>query len=312
MPEIYGKRVNNLQTQVAINTNDIEELKRAYGYHGPYDTLEDIEDPIDKALYLVGTTLPYEVYQYEEGLNTNTFKDLGPFAATGQQGPAGATGATGPQGPQGIPGVQGPQGPQGPQGEQGIQGPQGPAGPGVEILEFNTADQINNVWNLTDEQVAKLDTPGTLVKVIDNDEITLYETSITYNSYPYTTLASITDTQYITAVVDYGDKYLSINTRQLLLRKNDKTLELGINGFQGTHLLGDITVDELSNSITFNGGTQVSGTNDGTNWTALTVGSDTYGIPATPTLTKTTDSFVITYQDNTTETITFLTDVTLS
>lgn len=29
-------------------------------------------------------------------------------------------------------------------------------------------------------------------------------------------------------------------------------------------------------------------------------------------LTKTTDSFVVTYEDNTTETITFLTDVTLS
>lgn len=30
------------------------------------------------------------------------------------------------------------------------------------------------------------------------------------------------------------------------------------------------------------------------------------------TITKTTDSFIITYQDNTTETITFLTDVSLS
>lgn len=39
-------------------------------------------------------------------------------------------------------------------------------------------------------------------------------------------------------------------------------------------------------------------------------GQDKYTIPST--LTKTTDSFVITYQDNTTETITFLTDVTLS
>ena len=45
----------------------------------------------------------------------------------------------------------------------------------------------------------------------------------------------------------------------------------------------------------------------------FTYGSDSVFINATaPTLTKTTDSFVITYQDNTTETITFLTDVTLS
>lgn len=49
---------------------------------------------------------------------------------------------------------------------------------------------------------------------------------------------------------------------------------------------------------------------DEPNLTGLEVGGQKYKVPTT--ITKTTDSFVVTYQDNTTETITFLTDVTLS
>lgn len=277
MPEIYGKRVNNLQTQVAINTNDIEELKRAYGYHGPYDTLEDIEDPIDRALYLVGTTLPYEVYQYEEGLNTNTFKDLGPFAATGQQGPAGAPGATGPQGPQGpqgIPGVQGPQGIQGPQ------GPQGPAGQSAEVLEVTLTDGYQ--ITLTQEQYDKVDL-GTLIFIHDN-----YQTMQTYSL----TISRLDDDGYYYGysdqITDGGvDAFNILYVGQAkVVIKTDGLLSFSrAVGTNIVHIGSGLTVDTSTSLNTIKVDSSiipptVSGTNDGTNWTSLTVGSDTYNIPS--------------------------------
>lgn len=92
----------NLQEAVAVNTNDINILKTIYGYKGPFPSLGAITDPVDGALYLVGTILPYEIYQYNEELENYT--DLGPFAAVGQKGDPGQNGATGPRGPKGDPG----------------------------------------------------------------------------------------------------------------------------------------------------------------------------------------------------------------
>ena len=133
MIKIGNKEYLNLQEAVLNNALDIELLKRTIGYLGPFDSLEDIEDPVVKALYLVGTSLPYSIYQY----TGSGYTYLGTFAANGEQGPAGPQG---PQGPAGIPGedgqtgptgatgATGPEGPQGPQGIQGIQGPAGPTG----------------------------------------------------------------------------------------------------------------------------------------------------------------------------------------
>lgn len=123
MIEIDNKVYRNLQEQVGKNTVDIEVLKKSYGYHGPFASTEAITDPVDQALYLIGTTYPYEVYQYHE--LTETYSDLGPFAAAGPQG---IQGETGPQGPQGIPGEDGATGAQGPKGDTGAEGPQGPRG----------------------------------------------------------------------------------------------------------------------------------------------------------------------------------------
>ena len=102
MIEVDNKVYRNIPEQVGKNKDDIELLKKAYGYHGPFASKEDIVSPVDQALYLIGTAYPYEVYQYKE--LTNTYLDLGPFAASGAQGPAGPQG---PQGPQGIPGEKG-------------------------------------------------------------------------------------------------------------------------------------------------------------------------------------------------------------
>ena len=131
MIKIGDKVYLNLQEAVLSNAIDIETLKRMTGYSGPFASLNDIKDPVTKALYLVGTTIPYAIYQY-----TGTgYTYLGTFAANGDQGPQGVPG---PQGPAGVPGEPGPkgdkgdtgaQGPMGPEGPQGIQGNAGPAGP---------------------------------------------------------------------------------------------------------------------------------------------------------------------------------------
>ena len=147
--QIGDKIYLNLQEAVAVNTNDINDLKHIYGYKGPFTSLEAITNPVDGALYLVGTILPYEIYQYNEELQNYT--DLGPFAAVGQKGDPGQPGATGPRGPQGIPGQPGEKGDTGPQGPQGVPGPRGPAGEGVSIVEVYFPNNTNEV-EITEEQ----------------------------------------------------------------------------------------------------------------------------------------------------------------
>lgn len=160
MIEVNNKVYRNLQQQVAKNMEDIEQLEKAYGYKGPFASTDDIKEPIDQALYLIGTTYPYKVYQYKE--LTNTYLFLGTFAAAGERGPAGPQG---PQGPAGIPGEQGPKGEQGIQGEtgpqgergprgvqgpQGIQGPEGPQGePGTKIANIVKTSSVGRVDTYT-------------------------------------------------------------------------------------------------------------------------------------------------------------------
>lgn len=134
MIKIGDKVYLNLQEAVLSNALDIETLKRMSGYNGPFASTSEITDPVTKALYLVGTEIPYAIYQY-----TGTgYTYLGTFAANGAQGPqgipgpqgpAGIPGEPGPKGDKGDPGVQGPMGPEGPQGVQGPAGPVGPQGP---------------------------------------------------------------------------------------------------------------------------------------------------------------------------------------
>ena len=133
MIKIGNKEYLNLQEAVLNNAIDIELLKRTLGYLGPFASTADIEDPVAKALYLVGTTIPYSIYQYTGSGYTylGTFAangERGPAGPQGPQGPAGIPGEDGPAGPQGATGPQGPIGPQGPQGIQGLQGPKGDTG----------------------------------------------------------------------------------------------------------------------------------------------------------------------------------------
>lgn len=149
MIEVNGKVYRNLQEQVYENTIDIDELKKMYGYRGPYESTADIENPVDLGLYLIGTNAPYAIYQYHE--LTQNYTDLGLFNQRGPAGTPGATGPEGPQGPQGIQGIQGIQGetgPQGPQGVQGIQGPKGDTGDPVTIT-VNGSTYTSEEGNIT-------------------------------------------------------------------------------------------------------------------------------------------------------------------
>lgn len=98
---INGKVYRNLQEQVYENTLDIDELKRMYGYRGPYDSTADIENPVDLGLYLIGSSAPYAIYQYHE--LTQNYTDLGLFNQRGPQGEQGIQGIQGPKGDTGDP-----------------------------------------------------------------------------------------------------------------------------------------------------------------------------------------------------------------
>ena len=96
------KVYRNLQEQVYENTCDIEELLRMYGYHGPYTSTDVIpnDDLYNRAMYLIGTGMPYKVYQYSDLTKRFTYigdynPDVGPEGPPGPQGPQGERGNTG-------------------------------------------------------------------------------------------------------------------------------------------------------------------------------------------------------------------------
>lgn len=57
-------------------------------------------------------------------------------------------------------------------------------------------------------------------------------------------------------------------------------IPMGITDGNTTCLASSTGIIDISSLISGGGGTTVSGTNDGTNWTSITIGSDTYGIPS--------------------------------
>lgn len=118
MALIKGDKVyRNLQEQVYENTCDIQELLRMYGYHGPYTSTDVIpaDDLYNRAMYLIGTGMPYKVYQYND--LTKRFTYIGDYNMD-----------------------VGPEGPPGPQGPQGERGPDGK--PASEIVNIETYDVV--------------------------------------------------------------------------------------------------------------------------------------------------------------------------
>ena len=195
------KVYRNLQEQVYENTCDIEELLRMYGYHGPYTSTDVIpnDDLYNRAMYLIGTGMPYKVYQYSD--LTKRFTYIGDYNMdVGPEGPPGPQGPQGERGPDGKPaseilyietydviykedtteskvranfddghsnefsvyaknGSQGPEGPAGPQGPQGEQGPAGKDGKDG----LTTSITVNgNTYEQVDGNIAIPDYPTSL------------------------------------------------------------------------------------------------------------------------------------------------------
>lgn len=84
-----GKVYRNLTEQVYANTQDIEELKKQYGFKGPYASINVIpsSDIVDNAMYLIGSTSPYDLMKYNA--TTTLFEYIGVFPQTGPQGETG-------------------------------------------------------------------------------------------------------------------------------------------------------------------------------------------------------------------------------
>ena len=193
MALIKGEKVyRNLQEQVYENTCDIKELLRMYGYHGPYTSTDIIpnDDLYNRAMYLIGTGMPYKVYQYSD--ITKRFTYIGDYNMdVGPEGPPGPQGPQGERGPDGKPaseivnietydviykedtteskvranfddghsnefkvfaknGSQGPEGPMGPQGPQGPQGEPGKDGIASITVNGNTYEPVEGNITIPD------------------------------------------------------------------------------------------------------------------------------------------------------------------
>ena len=193
MALIKGEKVyRNLQEQVYENTCDIQELLRMYGYHGPYTSTDVIpnDDLYNRAMYLIGTGMPYKVYQYND--LTKRFTYIGDYNMdVGPEGPPGPQGPQGERGPDGKPaseivnietydviykedvteskvranfddghsnefsvyaknGESGPEGPAGPQGPQGEPGPAGKDGIASITVNGNTYEPVEGNITIPD------------------------------------------------------------------------------------------------------------------------------------------------------------------
>lgn len=281
---------------------------------GQIDDADDLPIEADEFgdAYAVGTEPPYNIYIWtrdgsdEEGYWFN----IGLFPVPGPQGPAGEDGADGEQGPrgergpQGVPGPQGEQGIQGiqgPQGEQGIQGPQGPQGEQGGLIEV-----VGIVASASD-----LPSPATLDKLdaaylVGNstDGYELYiqigassSTAVWANMGPFNegTVVIVNGTPVATfnanTKVSVQDGYTDdmVYVQNAGFGNGQQMIKVGVVANPSSIVQRDTagnvkvpqtptnTVDATSKKYVDE---RVSGVNDGTNWTSLTIGSNTFGFEA--------------------------------
>ena len=234
---------------------------------------------------------------------------------TGPQGPAGKDGTVsfdeltpeqlemlkGPKGDTGPQGPQGPQGEQGPEGPQGPIGPQGPKGDPGEIIGASKFVTIDTAQTITGKKTFN----GKVVFGDENGE----GGSIYGDVYPQPDIAtpSMTLASSTNAINPYKSEIIlesssdklgpSIRFKGNLTPLGDKKFNIGSYGNQikDLYISGNLTdgpnkisvaniaskseiptkTSQLTNDSNFS---SVSGVNDGTNWTSLTIGSDTYGL----------------------------------
>lgn len=256
--------------------------------------------------------------KYGEGTQGPTGPQ-GPQGETGpqgEQGPKGDTGETGPQGPQGIQGPTGPTGPTGADGTpvQKLTQAQYDAlsekDPNmIYIITDATAIDMDDYVESSD--LATVATSGSYNDLTNKPTIpTVDVTSAGNNTFSGTnTFTNTTNMSEVNMIKSSGGStfYASIDGEAVVFENtNGNFMGLGADGFtlenqglgkliqintQGMTINGNSVVtgdqlatvatsgdyDDLSNKPTIPDA--VSGTNDGTNWTTLTVGSDTYDIP---------------------------------
>ena len=235
------------------------------------------------------------------------------------QGPKGNTGPEGPQGIQGMRGPQGIPGEKGPKGDTGAIGPQGPQGPAgadglTTSITVNGTTYTQSSGNITLPNYPSA--PTNYVTTDTNQTISghkSFQNQITLGSD--TNVGSLLKFR---GTNSYGDAYgLDIYPTQsanviglqgslhiYTPNNNHSGVVLAPNFSDGGSDLGDSTYKwrdlYLSRNLNIAGnitdGTNsiaiadiaskselpaaVSGTNDGTNWLTITIGSDTYNIPA--------------------------------
>lgn len=241
----------------------------------------------------------------------------GPQGATGATGAQGPQGETGAQGPQGETGLQGPQGPQGPQGIQGLKGDTGTSYVIKGQVDDESELPLASTQAAIDRQSAFLvgegdpynlyvlidgETPGTYAWIdagLFGSNITLSDTTVpgaytlgsitidgdtwnvvadsvewsnVLNKPTFATVATsgsyndLSNKPSIPAAQVQSDWSQSDNT-QVDFIKNKPSLATVATTGDYDDLLDKPTIPDA-----------VSGTNDGTNWTSLTIGSDTYGL----------------------------------
>ena len=313
MLKFGNKEFRNLQEQVLKNMRDIQNVMQGttvlaeFGIKviGQVDTAMELPDPATYEgeygdAYIVGTEEPYEYYIFTrafEGQTDPSWFDLGIFPVPGPQG------------------EQGPQGPAGPQGQTGATGQDGtsagfgtvsatattlPAGSDATVSVVTSGPNTEKSFAFTfgipeGEQGASAECEWGSISGDLSDQTDLVSAlqakqnasnAMTTNT-EQTVSAKKTfanPVEFTTSDVTFGNG--TVTTIPGTIR-TDKTNNYGVNvpstsAFEANKTLA--TTDQLF-SGSYNDLTNkpsipsVSGTNDGTNWTSITINSDTYDIP---------------------------------
>ena len=254
MAIVYNnKEYRNLQQQVAENMKNIKSLQDLTKYgiviKGYCMDEEHIEvvDPEPEVGDVVGVGYPLELYVYgptDDSWPSNMWYSIGQYPLPGPQGPEG------PQGPRGIQGATGAQGPTGP---RGLQGPQGVAGPkgdtGAQGETGYVSSFVPDEESVTEVGQAYVDEDGHLQVCTALDPLTFEDAGSIKGPQGEQGIQGIQGIQGETgAQGPQGPE--------------------GPEGPQGPE--GEPGED----------GTIVSGTDDGTNWTSLTIDGVTHGFAA--------------------------------
>ena len=293
------KEYRNLQEQVKENMDNIKLLKNisVAGINVKYicetvSDLEDIEDPQEEEMAAVGQNEKYDIYVYhnDSWINLGEFPKPGPEGPQGPQGEKGIQGATGPQGPvgpRGFTGAQGPQGPKGDKGDKGDQGDQGVPGDGIHFL------YVENSNELSAEDYATLQaSPWSCMIILSKSTYTLilYPFRVDEDDHhdPYVDFAEVNIYcghsgnytsifgQYTYRVYLNSDGYIQWTRKKLVEFETDEILGVNYKPLKSICVYGREGLFEPERWYRIPDA--VSGTNDGINWTSLTIGNDTYGL----------------------------------